>query len=139
MLQELFRFPIVMIDGDNEDRKQADQQRLGLPTVEEEEDYDMVFGEAEYPYWDFIGLEDRWLPSKESLDKALAGDFDACIVRFMNVGQLLVPWSKKKFKEKLLKFTLEYEQTNPKGEKKDVKILTITPDQYDKIVGEGDS
>lgn len=135
MLQELFKFPIVMIDGDNEDRKNADKELLGKDD-EDDEPYDIVFGEAEYPHWDFIGLEDRWLPSKGSLEKALRGDFDACIVRFANVGQLLVPWSKRKFKEKLSKFAAEYNQSMPPRTEKDIKVLTLSPDQYNKIVKE---
>ena len=50
MLEHLFRFPIVMIDGDNEARKIRNQQKYGdLPGDPEEEDYDIIFREAEYP------------------------------------------------------------------------------------------
>ncbi len=59
MLEQLFTFPIVMIDGDNEERKIKESQRFGdLPNAESEPqgDYDMVFGEAEYPFWDLIGI-----------------------------------------------------------------------------------
>lgn len=141
MLDEFFTFPIVMIDGENEERKQQNKTRFGdLPSGEEEdEEYDMVFGEAEYPYWDFIGCEDRWLPSKESLDKAIGGRFDACIVRFVNVGQLLVPWSKKKFKAELVKFANEYEIKHPPKvqERKELKILTLSPEQFKKATEDG--
>lgn len=138
MLEQLFKFPIVMVDGDNEDRKIRNKERYGaLPNAEEEDadDYDMVFGEAEYPYWDLIGIEDRWLPSKESFNKAMAGQFEACIVRFVNVGQLLVPWSKKKFKSALLKFAEEYDNNHPK-EKKNVNVRVLSPEEFKKIKGQ---
>lgn len=138
MLEQLFKFPVVTIDGDNEDRKEAKRNRLNLPKDEESLEYDIIFGEAEYPYWDFIGVEDRWLPTEESLAKALDGRFNTCIVRFANVGQLLVPWSKKKFKAELIKFAEEYEANFKKGpeEGRDIKIITLTPDQYKKATDE---
>lgn len=143
MLEELFTFPIVMIDGDNEEKKKEDKEKFGrLPNQEEEEeDYDMIYGEAEYPYWDFIGIEDRWLPSVESLDKALKGQFEACIVRFLHAGQLLVPWSKKKFKTELTKFQAAYDAAHPKQPEKakaSIPIITLTSEQYNKVMGDGD-
>lgn len=143
MLDELFTFPIVMIDGDNEERKTKDKYRFGdLPnaTDEEEGEYDMVFGEAEYPYWDFIGIEDRWLPSQESLDKALKGKFEACIVRFLHAGQLLVPWSKKKFKLEIKKFQETYMTDHPQkidDRRADVTIMALTPEQFKKQMEDG--
>lgn len=137
MLDEFFTFPIVMIDGENEERKLRESTKYGdIPNANptEEQEYDMVYGEAEYPYWDFIGIEDRWLPSKESFDKALVGNFEACIVRFVNVGQLLVPWSKRKFKRELMKFAEDYEVKFPKTDsKKEVRIMTLNPDQFKKL------
>jgi hypothetical protein len=133
MINQLFRFPIVMVDGDNEEKKTRTQRIMGKE--DEEYDMDMVFGEAEYPYYDFIGMEDRWLPSHTSLTKALDGDFDACVVRFMNVGQLLVPWSRKKFKAAITKFAQEYEASLPPTlEKREGIVLTLTTDQYNEIV-----
>lgn len=141
MLDELFVFPIVMIDGDNEERKMKNKPDLGIPSEEEEEEYDMVFGEAEYPYWDFIGVEDRWLPSTESFGKAINGKFEACIVRFLHAGQLLVPWSKKKFKSELARFASVYEAEHPpkQVEKRQaaIPVMTLTPDQYKKIIEDG--
>lgn len=141
MLNELFAFPIVMIDGDNEERKLEkkikDKDLMG--DVEDEEGYDMIFGEAEYPYWDFVGIEDRWLPSEESFDKALEGKFEACIVRFLHAGQLLVPWSKKKFKTELAKFAEQYEEANPRQQEKkptELRIMTLTPEQFKKATDE---
>lgn len=143
MLDELFTFPIVMIDGDNEERKMRNKPDLGLPNVEqEEEEYDMVYGEAEYPYWDFIGIEDRWLPSTESFQKALDGRFEGCIVRFLHAGQLLVPWSKKKFKLELAKFQQAYETAHPPKQiekKATIPIMTLSADQYKKIIEDGNN
>lgn len=137
MLEHLFKFPIVMVDGDNEDRKMQNKERFGpFPNADEEDggDYDMVFGEAEYPHYDLIGIEDRWLPSKESFNKAMNGHFEACIVRFVNVGQLLVPWTKKKFKSALLKFVEDYNSIHPKESKIRVKVLS--QEEFKKIKGE---
>jgi len=119
-----------MIDGDNEEKKMKGGELYG----EIDQPYDIVFGEAEYPYWDFIGVEDRWLPKEESFQRALDGKFEACIVRFLHAGQLLVPWSKKKFKAELIRFTEEYEAKNPKenSKKAELRIMTITPEQFKK-------
>lgn len=138
MLEELFRFPIVMVDIDSEEKKVEKKKSMGLSLDEDEEDYDIIYGEAEYPYWDLIGLEDRWLPSKESLDKALEGRFEACMVRFANVGQLLVPWTKKKFKAEILKFGDEYLKSRPRREPeaRQLKVLTLSQDQFEKITKE---
>lgn len=137
MLEQLFKFPIVMVDGDNEERKIREKDRFGaLPTDPQEQgDYDMVFGEAEYPYWDLIGVEDRWLPSRESFSKAMNGQFEGCIVRFVNVGQLLCPWTKKKFKAALLKFAEEYDAAHPSKGSRVINVKTLTQDEYKKIAG----
>lgn len=140
MLEHLFRFPIVMIDGDNEARKIRNQQKYGdLPGDPEEEDYDIIFGEAEYPYWEFIGIEDRWLPKRESIEKAMNdGVFDACIVRFVNAGQMLVPWPKKKFKASIMKFMQEYKKNNPEEPQQAVlRVKTISADEYKRITEDG--
>jgi len=137
MIKELFRFPIVMIDGDNEERKSAENKLLGRVSEDvPPEEYDMVFGEAEYPYWDFVGVEDRWLPSKTSLEKAMDGKFEACIVRFANVGQLLVPWTRKKFKAEIAKFAEQYEleKAAKESEKKEIRVITLTPQQLEGIM-----
>jgi len=142
MIDELFTFPIVMIDGDNEERKMKNKPDLGIPSEDAEEEYDMVFGEAEYPYWDFIGIEDRWLPSTDSFNKAIDGKFEACIVRFLHAGQLLVPWSKKKFKAELSKFSTLYETAHPvkaKDTKAAITVMAIPPEQYKKIMEDGNN
>jgi hypothetical protein len=130
MLNALFTFPVVNIDGDNEERKLKENDLLGDAEVP----YDMVFGEAEYPYWDFIGIEDRWLPTTESFNKALDGRFEACMVRFLHAGQLLVPWTRKKFKAEISKFAEEFEASNPQegGKRAELRIMTLTPEQYKK-------
>lgn len=138
MLDELFVFPIIMIDGDNEERKIKNKPDLGLPDQDEEEEYDMIFGEAEYPYWDFIGIEDRWLPSTESFNKAMDSKFEGCMVRFLHAGQLLVPWTKKKFKAEIAKFADQYETSHPAKQQTEKKatipIITLSAEQYKKIV-----
>lgn len=138
MLEQLFRFPVALVDGDNEERKMRAKRDMGdLPNQPSEfEEFDIIFGEAEYPYWDVIGIEDRWLPTTESFNKAMAGEFEACLVRFMHVGQVLVPWSKKKFKANLNKFAAEYDLAHPPKEQKVLKIKTLTEEEARKILGE---
>lgn len=143
MMDELFTFPIINIDGDNEEKKQKEKQKFGelLNKEDDEEQYDIVYGEAEYPYWNFIGVEDRWIPNSESLQKALAGKFDACLVRFLHVGQLLVPWSKKKFKSELQKFAEAYEAANPPKNQAQpqLRIMALSAEQFKKqMENEGD-
>ena len=144
MLEEFFKFPIVLIDGDNEERKEIEKERYKALTnkeVEDEsEDYDIVYAEAEYPYWDFLGIEDRWIPTNESFQKAISQNFEACLVRFANVGHLLVPWTKKKFKKEIQKFAEEYELKHPKEKKKkkQLRILSLSPEQADKIMKDGE-
>jgi len=133
MLEHLFKFPIVMIDGDNEERKTRQNDIL---SSDDEIEYDIIIGEAEYPYTDIIGLEDKWLPSKDSFDKARDGKFEACVVRFANVGFLLVPWTKKKFKEQLAKFAETYEKTNQK-QVGTIKVKHISLEEAKKLLGDG--
>jgi len=133
MLEQLFKFPIAIIDSENEERK----RRLGeLPNVEEGDEYDIIYAEAEYPYWDLIGMEDRWLPTTKSFDNAMRGEFDACIVKFANVGSLLVPWSKTKFKSALIKFADKYELSRPPKEQRVIKVKTLTAEETKKILGD---
>lgn len=129
MLDELFTFPIVLIDGDNENKKRESSHLY----KDDDIDIDMIFGEAEYPFTDFMGIEDRWLPSSGSLNKALDGKFDACVVNFARVGQLLVPWSKKKFKAELIKFAENYDVTHAKINP-EIQILKISPEQLKELM-----
>ena len=63
-----------------------------------------MIGEAECPYYDFLSISDRWLPTKESFQNALEGNFDACYVLFNSSGSFIVPWNKEIFKTELKKF-----------------------------------
>lgn len=143
MLEHLFRFPIVMIDADNEERKIKDRMKFGdLPGESTEQgDYDMIEGYAEYPYWDFIGIEDRWLPNRASIDKAMNDRiFEGCIVRFANAGQMLVPMSRKEFKASISKFIEKYKATQPEQpEQRVVKIKTLSAEEFKRITEDGKS
>jgi hypothetical protein len=115
MLGTLFKFPIVMVDGDNEERK----HNLGLPG---EEEVDIIVGEAECPYYDFISITDRWLPTEESVRRAMDREFDACYVVFGASGSFVVPWNKKRFKEEYRKFV---EKMDPDTDKKSVQVRLV--------------
>src|SRR5437762_2924963 len=99
VLSDLFRFPIIMADGEIESRKMNKKTKYGdMPNDREDElELDVVIGEAEYPYNYFVGLTDRWLPNAESFRFAREHDkFDACYVTFANIGSYIVPWTKDK-------------------------------------------
>lgn len=104
MLDKLFKFPIIMIDGNKED----EQPRFTDPDLQKltgENDLELVFGEAECPYDDFLCIADRWLPNDNSYNMALNDrKFDACQVSFDKSGTYIVPWSKERFKKELKKF-----------------------------------
>ena len=100
-LNHLFTFPIIMIDGASEDKKEHNSEILGLPL---NDDIELIEGEACIPYYDFISVSDRWLPTEQSLQDAVEGKFDACGVLFAHSGTFIVPWSKEKFKKELTKF-----------------------------------
>src|SRR5687768_8554697 len=120
MLDLLFKFPIVMVDGDMEEKK----HRLDLPSDNGE--LDMIVGEAKVPYSDFVGMVDRWLPTAESRERAAEGNFDACQVIFAVSGTYLVPWPKERFEEEIIKFGKAYLKKNPPVQmltKKDMKEL----------------
>lgn len=109
-LDELITFPIVMIDGDNEEKKQERSESLALG---EPSDYDIIYAEAECPYWDFLCVNDRWLPSSESFEKARGGEFEACSVSFGQCGTFCVPMSKDKWKKKLRAFIAKLPEKKP--------------------------
>src|SRR5688572_24942847 len=113
ILDVLFKFPIVQVDRDLEQEKvnKAQKAALDMPELE------LVFGEAEYPYYDFIGISDRWLPTKDSFERALDKDFDACLVTFQHIGNQLVPWSKAKFKKEYSEFCKKFREVDPIQEK----------------------
>lgn len=139
MTEDLFTFPIVMVDGENEEKKEEEKQRFGtLPgQTEEPYEYDIIYGEAAYPYFDFLGFEDRWLPTQRSLQRALKQKFDACIVRFEGAGQFLVPMSKEKFKQKIDEFATERKKT-VKEEPKNTILITINPDVLTSLIKKED-
>ncbi len=140
MLEDLFPFPVILIDGRNEEAKHADHDRLGI-SKEEEDELDIVFGEAEYPYFDFVGIEDRWIPDKSSFQKALKGKFNGCLVKFANVGMLLVPWNKEKFKTELAAFIEKREggkKDEAPTEPKKVTVIKFTPEMLAQMVKAGE-
>ena len=138
--EDLFTFPIVMVDGENEEQKEKEQERFGNISSTEKEpvEYDIVYGEASYPYYYFMGFEDRWLPTQKSLQRALRKKFDACIVRFENVGQFLVPLSKEKFKETIEEFSSQREEIIEKDEKQNVKVMEITHEMLANLINKKD-
>lgn len=124
MSDKLFCFPFLMVYKEEDDEK---NKILGLPSNEEERI--IIRGEAEYPYYDFIGVEDRWVPTKESLENATNGEFDACVVKFANVPQMLVPWTKAKFKREYDKFV---EVVKSRNEEQST-ILAVSQEQLAEI------
>ncbi len=96
MMENLFKFPIIMIDGDSEDKKLERGRSLGMDANDE---VDIIEGEAECPYDDFLCIADRWIPTPEGLDSALQGKFNASYVMFGNCGSYLVPWTREQFKK----------------------------------------
>lgn len=101
LLQNLFKFPALMVDADMYDQKEKRNQLLAL---EEDTDLDIIRCEVECPYFDFVSIADRWIPTAESRDNAKAGVFNHCFVVFGTSGSYTVPWSKEKFKKELVKF-----------------------------------
>lgn len=96
-LEILFEFPILMVDGTLEEKKNV----LGLKDGSE---LDIVYGYAECPFHDFVSVSDRWIPTQESFEKAQDGRFDACFVIFSHSGSFVVPWTRQKFKKEYIKF-----------------------------------
>ena len=126
-LDHLFTFPIVMVDGDNEEKKNEMNQKLGIDSIEEE--VEIIIGEASMPYYDFHSVTDRWMPTDESLNNALNKKFDACGVIFSNAGTYIVPWTKEKFKKEFSKFLA-------KQEKKDISVLSVSKEEAQKLLEE---
>ena len=139
MLDDLFTFPVILVDGRNEESKFKENERLGIATDEEDE-LDIAIGEAEYPFFDFIGIEDRWMPDTPSFQKAMDGNFNACLVKFSNVGHLLVPWKKEKFKTELASFIKKREESkeDDKAEPKKVTVIKFTPEMLANMVNMAD-
>lgn len=117
-----------MVDGNNEEKKNERGMSLGLP---EDEEFDIITGEAECPYFDFISITDRWLPTSESLQKALEGKFEACYVLFANSGGFVVPWTKSKFKKEFKKFS---DKRNQDEDSPTVKRITLSKEEALKLI-----
>jgi len=105
-MNKLFAFPIIMIDGNREEEKEIERERLSslINKIEDEDELEIIIGEAECIATDLISISDRWLPTDESYERAIKGKFDACQVTFLHSGSFIVPWPKKRFKEKLYEF-----------------------------------
>lgn len=133
-LEHLFKFPFILIDGDKLDKNES----LGIGF--DESDPELIYAEAEIPYWDFLCVKDKWLPLKASYDKAYHdGKFDACIVEFNTCGSYLCAWPKEKFKDKLSKFaeTFKKAEADKKYEIKTIDISSFLKDATNTI-SEGD-
>lgn len=117
MLDILFKFPILMLDGNMEQKKSKKADLYGDDTVD---DLDIIEGEAEVPYIDFLSIQDRWIPNPESWEKARNGQFEACFVTFSGSGSFIVPWTKDKFKKELRKFVDKVTSKNTKYEAIDI-------------------
>lgn len=131
MLDELFKFPIIMIDGNKEEERENKSRLLGIPSAEEE--LDIITGEAECPYYHFISVTDRWLPTERSYQLALEGKFEACSVMFYHTGTFVVPWPKEKFKKELSKFIkkLNIQETNEDSDtKQNIRVLNMTKKEF---------
>ena len=129
MLEHLFKFPIVMVDGNREEEKERQGQILAIESAPP----DIIMGEAECPYYDFISVADRWLPSDKSFDRALDGKFDACSVIFQNSGTFVVPWTRTRFKEELTKFAENVKKEEKSDEK--MQVLKISKEDFIRNLG----
>lgn len=95
---DLFKFPILQIDGNYEERKQTKSVEGEIPEP------DLILSVAELPYWDFIGIKDGWAPLDSGFELAVAGKFECCTPIFRECGSYIVPWSRAKFKEEFQNF-----------------------------------
>lgn len=125
MLDILFKFPILMLDGKIEERKSRKSELYG---TEEDSELDIIEGEAEVPYIDFLSIQDRWIPNPQSWEKARKGHFEACFVTFSGSGSFIVPWTKEKFKKELRKFI---EKITPKGTT--IKAIDLSNDDIKEL------
>lgn len=105
MTENLFKFPIIQIDAEQEDKNSQLNELLNKT----DDNIEFFRLEAELPFYDFAGVVDSFLPTEESREEARDGIFSNCFVTF-NQGSYLVPWKKEKFKEELDKFTKSKEK-----------------------------
>lgn len=116
-LDNLFKFPIIMIDGDKEDEKNEYKRDLNISL----EDPELIVGEVMVPHEDFLFIRDRWNLTSDSYEKALSGNFECCIVEFRECGSFIVPWKKEKFLKELNLFRQNLKPEN----KQDFLIVNI--------------
>lgn len=109
-LDDLFQFPVMAVDAYKEYQREKNSENLGF---EESSQPETIRTTAEHPYYEFLSIEDRWLASEDSIDRAKQGIFDACIVKFTTSDFLLVPWSREKFKRELRAFSEKREKESP--------------------------
>jgi hypothetical protein len=95
MIDTLMTIPIIMIDGDIDEKNQS----LGIQA-----DVEIIHGEADVHFYDLTAVVDRWLPLEGSYENAKLGKFDACGVSFSEAGSFIVPWDKAKFRREYSKF-----------------------------------
>ncbi len=119
ILGNLFKFPILMVDGSMEDKKKS----LGLPG---DEDVELIRGEAECPVNDFVSVCDTFVPTEDSHSKAKEGIFEVCFVRFQTAGNYIVPWNKAKFKKRFTDFV--------KAIPPELPIIQVTKEQMEEIL-----
>jgi len=132
--EELFTFPVIMIDPDKEDERDELTQSLGIKV--QEEDPEILIGEAMVPHWDFLFIRDRWNLTEESYKKALLGKFECCLVVFDQCGTFISPLSKEKFLKKLD----EFRERLPKPERPQLFMIDLTKPVMDASkVQEGDT
>lgn len=98
MLDELFKFPIILIDEEEEEKRKKDADLEGTPYEAE-----AIYSFTEQPYFKFESIIYKWLPTQESKDKAREGIFEASIVDFGD-SRFLVPMTKDEFKKKFKTF-----------------------------------
>lgn len=100
ILDKLFKFPILQIDGDEEERKEELAKSLSM----EKGEYELIPGEAMCPYYELVAIMDKWVPTEESKEKARDGVYEHCMVTFSSSGSYIVPWKKEKFLKNMEKF-----------------------------------
>jgi hypothetical protein len=95
-LDDMFKFPIIMINGDEEEERLRNGESIDNP--------DIIIGTCEQPYYDLCGIKDAWKIGTDSHARAVQGKFDACMVTFERGGTYIVPWTRSKFKQEYYKF-----------------------------------
>ncbi len=97
---EVFKFPIVMMD-----KKAASSDGMEGLGISRDVEYAIGYVELE-DISDYIGMTDRWMPSEDSYQRAVNGDFEACNVMFDKSGMFTVPMPRKKFRRLLEEYRI---------------------------------